>query len=71
MEATVFRRAQESVSTHGRIISSKDPMESNIWMIKKLTILSLHRAIGHDAKRHEDPERFWPERYSHDKTTVR
>ncbi|KAJ5810401.1 cytochrome P450 [Penicillium pulvis] len=27
-------------------------------------------AIGHDANRHEDPERFWPERYSHDKTTT-
>ncbi|KAJ6017973.1 cytochrome P450 [Penicillium sp. IBT 35674x] len=27
-------------------------------------------AIGHDANRHEDPERFWPERYSHDQTTT-
>ncbi|KAJ5631592.1 cytochrome P450 [Penicillium longicatenatum] len=27
-------------------------------------------AIGHDANRHKDPERFWPERYSHDKTTT-
>ncbi|KAJ5647166.1 cytochrome P450 [Penicillium lividum] len=27
-------------------------------------------AIGHDANRHEDPERFWPERYAHDKTTA-
>lgn len=50
----------------------KGLMEScPMWVINKLTILSLHRAIGHDANRHEDPERFWPERYSHDKTTVR
>ncbi|KAJ5532238.1 cytochrome P450 [Penicillium frequentans] len=27
-------------------------------------------AIGHDANRHENPERFWPERYSHDQTTT-
>ncbi|KAF4984568.1 hypothetical protein FDECE_17062 [Fusarium decemcellulare] len=27
-------------------------------------------AIGHDPRRHEDPERFWPERYLHDKTTA-
>lgn len=57
---------------HGRVISSKGLVETrHIRVINKLTILSLHRAIGHDANRHEDPERFWPERYSHDKTTVR
>lgn len=26
-------------------------------------------AIGHDPKRHQDPERFYPERYEHDQTT--
>tara|TARA_R110002003_G_scaffold1048_15_gene22277 strand:+ start:18553 stop:20196 length:1644 start_codon:yes stop_codon:yes gene_type:complete len=26
-------------------------------------------AIGHDPKRHQDPERFWPERYEGDLTT--
>ncbi|OAL52704.1 cytochrome P450 [Pyrenochaeta sp. DS3sAY3a] len=26
-------------------------------------------AIGHDPKRHQDPERFWPERYENDLTT--
>ncbi|KAL4768022.1 cytochrome P450 [Aspergillus nidulans var. acristatus] len=27
-------------------------------------------AISHDPKRHEDPERFWPERYANDHTTT-
>lgn len=27
-------------------------------------------AIQHDPARHEDPERFWPERYADDHTTV-
>ncbi|KAH6876722.1 cytochrome P450, partial [Thelonectria olida] len=27
-------------------------------------------AIDHDPHRHEDSERFWPERYMHDKTTA-
>ncbi|KAL3451426.1 cytochrome P450 [Aspergillus insuetus] len=27
-------------------------------------------AISHDPKRHEDPERFWPERYADDHTTT-
>ncbi|PIG79674.1 hypothetical protein AARAC_001524, partial [Aspergillus arachidicola] len=28
------------------------------------------RAISHDPKRHEDPDRFWPERYTDDHTTT-
>ncbi|KAH8588448.1 cytochrome P450 [Bisporella sp. PMI_857] len=28
-----------------------------------------HQAIGHDPERYEDPDRYWPERYMHDKTT--
>jgi cytochrome P450 len=27
-------------------------------------------AIQHDPDRHEDPDRFWPERYSHDHTNT-
>ncbi|TDZ19838.1 Cytochrome P450 monooxygenase yanC [Colletotrichum orbiculare MAFF 240422] len=27
-------------------------------------------AIGHDPARHEDPDRFWPERYQDDETTT-
>ncbi|KAL2847078.1 cytochrome P450 [Aspergillus pseudodeflectus] len=27
-------------------------------------------AISHDPKRHEDPDRFWPERYANDHTTT-
>lgn len=32
--------------------------------------IALVRAISHDPKRHEDPDRFWPERYTDDHTTV-
>jgi cytochrome P450 len=27
-------------------------------------------AIGHDSARHQDPERFWPERFANDHTNV-
>lgn len=33
-------------------------------------VLSLHRAIHHDATRYEDPYRFMPERYEGDTSTV-
>ncbi|KOC17629.1 putative cytochrome P450 [Aspergillus flavus AF70] len=32
--------------------------------------IALVRAISHDPKRHEDPDRFWPERYTDDHTTT-
>lgn len=32
--------------------------------------MSTRRAIQHDPHRHEDPHRFWPERYSDDTTTA-
>ncbi|KAL2811621.1 cytochrome P450 [Aspergillus granulosus] len=43
---------------NGQRISKGARLHLNAW------------AISHDPKRHEDPDRFWPERYTHDSTTT-
>ncbi|KAH7124336.1 cytochrome P450 [Dactylonectria macrodidyma] len=51
-------------------ITTRD-LEYRGYRIPKGASLHLNAwAIGHDPARHEDPERFWPERYMHDKTTT-
>ncbi|KAH7143558.1 cytochrome P450 [Dactylonectria macrodidyma] len=51
-------------------ITTRD-IEYRGYRIPKGASLHLNAwAIGHDPARHEDPERFWPERYMHDKTTT-
>ncbi|KAE8414345.1 cytochrome P450 [Aspergillus pseudocaelatus] len=51
-------------------VSTKD-ITYNQQRIPKGARLHLNAwAISHDARRHEDPDRFWPERYANDHTTT-